>query len=93
MTEGGAFFGKRYYLLLGVLASGGRVLVSLRAVLVGGGVRLGFLVVALVVLVGRLVVMMLGGGMVSGRVQVMLGGGMLGGGMLGGSSLSGLRIN
>ena len=77
-----------------MLAGGGRVLVSLRAVLVGGGgVRLGFLVVALVVLVGRLVVMMLGGGMVSGCVQVMLGGGMLGGCHDGGSSLSGLRIN
>ena len=65
-----------------------------RAVLVrGGGVRLGFLVVALVVLVGRLVMMMLGGGVVGGRVQMMLGGGMRGGCHDGGSSLSGLRIN
>ena len=68
------------FLLMGMLVGGHGVLVGLLAVLVGGGgVLLGFLVVALVVLVGRLVVVVLGGGVVSGRVQVVLGGGMLGG--------------
>ncbi len=46
-----------------------RVLVRFFAMLVGsGGVLLGFLVVALIVLVGCLVVMMLGGGMVGRRM-------------------------
>ena len=77
-----------------MLAGGARVLMRLGAVFVGGGsVLLGLLVVALVVLVRRLVVVMLGSGVVSGRVQVMLGGGMLGGCHDSRSSLSGLRIN
>ena len=88
-VRGQGLLKERCRLLLGMLAGSGGVLVRLRAVLVrGGGVLVGFFVVALIVLVGRLMVMVLGGGVVRGRVQVVFGGGMLGGCHDGNSSLN-----
>lgn len=72
---------------------GRRMLVRLRAVLVGRrGMDLGVVVVALGVLVGRLQVVVCGGGVVCGRLVVMVGGGMLGGCHDSRSSLSSLRV-